>query len=162
MALTPHVFLWALRIGAIFAAALTTLLLLGPFSYASFGLPFEDFVAHGILFYGLTLLALLALPQVRQADLIAAALALAGASELAQALTGREMSWADLGGDAMGVMFAAGPLYAARFRAVVQRDRHTSLASLQKRNRRGARAKLGPLTQGERLQAHVVAVKAKS
>lgn len=160
MALTPHTLLRALRCGAFLAALATTVLLLGPFSYASFGLPFEDFVAHSILFYGLTLLALLALPKMRQVDLILAALALAAASELAQAVTGREMSWGDLAGDAIGIMFAAAPLYAARFRSLVRTDPHTSFALLGQRDRRSARRRARPVAQGERLHSQIRALKA--
>lgn len=101
-------------------------LLLGPFHLAE-GL---DKLAHIGGFYAFTALALAALPFNRKADILWAAAAIAGASELAQGLTGRTMSAADLAADLLGVAAAGLPIYVADLRRAAQ-TRQNAPSSLQ-------------------------------
>lgn len=113
-------------------ALTAAIMLAGPFQYAELMLPFDDKVAHGLLFYTGTLLSFIAFPRVRKGDLVRVALGLAFASEFAQGVTGRDVDWRDMIGDAAGVLLAAAPLYAAVIRYDLssrrarQRDRRRS------------------------------------
>lgn len=107
------------RIAMVFAGAIGTVLLLG-----SFNVPDGwDKLAHGAMFYGLTLLALAALPSNRKEDIALAVVAIAAASEVAQYFAGRDMSLADWLVDTVGVFVATAPVYVGRMRHLAQRAR---------------------------------------
>lgn len=114
--MTPSKIVLRVRILTVFAAAIATVLLLGPF-HAPQG---WDKLAHGTMFYGFTLLALICLPWSRKGDIVAAVIAIGAASEIAQGLTGRDMSVFDWLADAAGAIIAAVPVYVARLRQVAQ------------------------------------------
>ena len=132
--MTPSKIVLRVRILTVFAGAIATVLLLGPF-HAPQG---WDKLAHGTMFYGFTLLALICLPWSRKGDIVAAVIAIGAASEIAQGFTGRDMSVFDWLADAAGAIVAAAPVYVARLRQVAQeaenapdrRARRTSLSAL--------------------------------
>ena len=135
----------ALRRGGIVAALLAVCALGGPFHYADLGLPFPDTVAHAILAYALTVLALAAFPRSRSADVVRYALGVAIASEMAQALVGREMSLHDVAADAVGVAAAYAPVAIGRLRELTRTHPHLTFAELRRidpRRVRPARAVL--------------------
>ena len=139
MTLTPHKLMIALR-GAGAGAGLAALVALtGPFHYNDLGLPFPDTVAHALLFYGLSVLMFGALPRSRMWDLIWALLALGAASEVAQAMVGREMSLHDFLGDACGVAGAFLPTLMGQLRVLVRAQPHTHFADLRAQDRRATR-----------------------
>ena len=69
MLATPHQLMIAVRAAGIAAGLAALIELGGPFHYADLGLPFPDTVAHGLLFYGLAVLMLGALPRSRTSDI---------------------------------------------------------------------------------------------
>lgn len=101
-----------LAVGLVAAGAL----MLGPFQGAERAFGLSDKEAHALAFFALTLTACLAAPRLRKDDLALAALALAGASELAQGVVGREAGVGDLVADALGVFLAWAPMQAAQMR----------------------------------------------
>ena len=111
----------AIRRGGLVAAVAAVFALTGPFHYADLHLPFPDTVAHAILAYGLTVLAFGALPRSRAADVTRVAIGLAIASEMAQALVGREMSLHDIAGDTAGILAAYAPVAIGRLREQIGR-----------------------------------------
>jgi hypothetical protein len=113
---TPSKIVLRVRILTVFAGAIATVLLLGPF-HAPQG---WDKLAHGTMFYGFTLLALVCLPWNRKGEIIVAVIAIGGASEVAQHFTGRDMSLFDWLADAAGVIVAAAPVYVARLREIAR------------------------------------------
>ena len=140
MSLTPHRLMMALRAAGLAASLLAVGLLAGPIRYADLHLPFPDIVAHALLFYGLGMLLLSALPRSRTSDLARGLAGLALASEMAQALVGREMSLGDVAGDAAGVALAFLPTYVARFRVLARDHPHATFEELRRMDRRRARA----------------------
>ena len=141
MRLTPHRLMIAMRAagGIIGGAALAALT--GPFRYDQLGLPFPDTVAHGLLFYGLGVLMLGSLPRSRTLDLAWALVGLGIASEMAQALVGREMSLYDFAGDLAGAALVFLPVYLGRFRDMVRTHPHVTFADLRGGDRRQAGAR---------------------
>ena len=139
MTLTPHKLMIALRGGGIAAGLAALIALTGPFHYKDLGLPFPDTVAHGLLFYGLSVLMFGALPRSRMWDLAWALLALGAASEIAQAVVGRQMSLNDFLGDAVGVGAAFLPTLMGQLRTLVRSQPHTSFTELRAKDRRTAR-----------------------
>jgi hypothetical protein len=111
--------------------------LTGPIRYRDLHLPFPDTVAHAILFYGLSLLMLGALPRSRTGDLILALLAIGGASEVAQGLVGRDMELGDLAADCLGVAAAFLPTLLGRFRALARLYPDVPFSALKRDDRRG-------------------------
>ncbi|MBX3483875.1 hypothetical protein [Phenylobacterium sp.] len=144
MRLTPHRLTHACRFGAVLAAAAAVVALTGPFRYGDLGLPFPDTVAHALLFYGLTLAATAALPRSRAADIALAMVALGAASEVAQALVGREMSLHDVMGDSVGVLAAYAPVAAGRLRELTRTHPHTTFAELRRIDRRNPQPRVTP------------------
>jgi hypothetical protein len=133
---TPHELTkWLRRAGAAGALA-AAFALTGPFHYSDLGLPFPDTIAHGFLFYALTLALFAASPRSRATDLALAMVAVGAASELAQAVVGREMSLHDLAGDSAGVLAAFAPVAVGRLRGLVRSHPHVSFAELRARDRR--------------------------
>jgi len=74
-----------------------------------------DKAKHFIVFYVLSVLASLALPQSRLHRIGLVILAFGGAIELLQALVGRDASWLDLFADACGVSAAFGPMLVSQW-----------------------------------------------
>ena len=144
MRLTPHKLMMLLRAGTVAAGLSAVVALTGPFRYGDLNLPFPDTVAHALLFYGLTLTAAGALPRSRASDVALAFLSLAVASEVAQALVGREMSLHDLFGDAVGVTAAYLPVAMGRLRELVRTHPHASFAELRRMDRRQPRTARAP------------------
>jgi VanZ family protein len=139
---SPSKILLSARLLTVFAGAVATVLLLGPF-HAPDG---WDKVAHATMFYGFTLLALVCLPWNRKTDIIAAVIAIAAASEIAQGVTGRDMSLFDWLADAAGAIVAAVPVYVARLRQVAQQGRGGGPQAADRRAGRAAiRAQLAAL-----------------
>lgn len=145
MRLTPHRLMRACRFGAILAAASAAVALTGPFRYRDLGLPFPDTVAHALLFYGLTLGATAALPRSRAAEIAVAMVGLGAASEVAQALVGREMSFHDLAGDTAGVVLAYAPVAVGRLRELTRTHPHMTFAELRRIDRRNLRPAQRPV-----------------
>ena len=136
MLATPHQLMIAVRAAGIATGLAALIALGGPFRYDELGLPFPDTVAHGLLFYGLAVLMLGALPRSRTSDIGWTLVGLAVATEIGQALVGREMSLHDAAGDVMGAVLALAPTYVAQFRALVRSHPHTGFADLRKTDRR--------------------------
>lgn len=130
------------RMATVFAGAIGTVLLLGPFN-ASDG---WDKLAHGAMFYGLTLLALASLPSNRKEDIALAVVAIAGASEVAQHFAGRDMSLFDWLADTAGVCLATAPVYVARMRHLAQRARRDAHRERRKSGFAVVRAGVQPPT----------------
>lgn len=141
MRLTPHRLMIAMRAagGIIGLAALAALT--GPFRYDQLGLPFPDTVAHGLLFYGLGVLMLGTLPRSRTSDIARSLIGFGIASEMAQALVGREMSLRDFAGDLAGVGLVVLPVYLGRFREQVRTHPHETFADLRRGDRRRGAAR---------------------
>ena len=136
MLLTPHRLLTALRVAGVLAGLAAVIALTGPFRYDQLGLPFPDTVAHGLLFYGLGALMLSALPRSRTSDLAWTLAGLGVASEMAQALVGREMSLYDFAGDLVGATLVILPVYIGRFRDLVRTHPHARFTDLRRMDRR--------------------------
>ena len=136
MPLTPHRLLTVLRLAGIAGGVGALIALTGPFKYDQLGLPFPDTVAHALLFYGLGALMLGALPRSRTSDLAFALIGLGAASEVAQALVGREMSLHDFVGDLAGAALVFLPVYTARFRELVRTRPHITFTELGRMDRR--------------------------
>lgn len=139
MRLTPRKLITTLRVGAVVAGLAAVAALSGPFKYSDLGLPFPDTIAHGMLFYGLTLVVTGALPRSRAFEIALAFVALGGASEFAQALVGREMSFHDFFGDLAGVMAAYAPVAVGRLRELARTHPDTTFGELRRRDRRRCR-----------------------
>lgn len=138
MQLTPHKLIGLLRAAAVVAGLAAVAALSGPFKYDDLGLPFPDTVAHGMLFYGLTLVATGALPRSRALEIALAFIALGAASEVAQSLVGREMSFHDVFGDAAGVAAAYAPVAMGRLRELARTHPHATFSEIRRQDRRRA------------------------
>jgi|GEM_PF-3078573 len=139
MRLTPHKLMTTLRAGGVVAGVCAVIALTGPFHYSDLNLPFPDTVAHGMLFYALTLVATGALPRSRAFDVALAFIGLGAASEFAQSMVGREMSFHDFFGDTLGVAAAYAPVAIGRLRELARTHPHTSFADLRQQDRRQRR-----------------------
>ena len=139
MRLTPHLVMTAIRRGGLLAAVAAVAALTGPFHYADLHLPFPDTVAHAMLAYGLTVLAFGAFPSSRSADVTRIAFGLAIASEMVQALVGREMSLHDVAGDSVGIAAAYAPVAISRLRELTRTHPHLTFAELARIDPRRAR-----------------------
>lgn len=76
----------------------------------SMGLIPWDKAKHFLVFYVLSILASLALPQSRLHRIGLVILAFGGAIEILQGFVGRDASWFDLFADACGISAAFGPM----------------------------------------------------
>jgi hypothetical protein len=83
---------------------------------------FEGFGARLVLFYLATSLAYGVMPYVRRGDIPLVAAWVILLSELAPCVAGRLISPSNVTADAVGVLMAAGPIYIARLRQVLQGD----------------------------------------
>ena len=81
----------------------------------SVGLIPWDKAKHFIVFYVLSILASLALPQSRLHRIGVVILAFGGAIEILQAFVGRDASWFDLFADACGISAAFGPMLVSKW-----------------------------------------------
>jgi VanZ family protein len=140
MRLTPHTLMQGLRVGGIAAGVAAVVALAGPFRYEDLGLPFPDTVAHAILFYGVTLAMLTSLPRARANEVAMITLALGAMSEVVQALFGRQMSFQDFGGDAIGVTVAYAPVVITRLRELARTHPDHTFAEIRALDRRASRA----------------------
>jgi len=129
----------ALRRAGLLAGLAAVAALTGPFHYADLHLPFPDTVAHALLAYGLTVLAFAAFPRSRSADVVRIAFGLAIASEMAQALVGREMSLHDVLGDSAGIAAAYAPVAIGRLRELTRTHPHLTFGELRRIDPRNAR-----------------------
>jgi VanZ family protein len=104
------------RIGLCLVLTGVTVVALGPFQGAeeSFGL--TDKEAHFATFYGLTFMALAAMPRIRKWDVAVAALAFGGLIEILQTMTGRDGDILDWLADTIGIAMAVVPMYTEGFR----------------------------------------------
>ncbi|MBU1376995.1 MAG: hypothetical protein KKE02_19190 [Alphaproteobacteria bacterium] len=139
MPLTPHKLIRMLRAGAVIAGVAAVFALTGPFKYDDLNLPFPDTVAHAMLFYGLTLAATGALPRSRAFEIAVAFVGLGAASEVTQALVGREMSFHDFFGDTAGVALAYAPVAIGRLRELARTHPNVTFAELHRQDRRHGR-----------------------
>ena len=149
MRLTPHTLIRMLRAGAIVAGLAAVAALSGPFKYEDLNLPFPDTVAHGMLFYGLTLAVTGALPRSRAFEIALAFVGLGALSEFGQSLIGREMSFHDFFGDLAGVAAAYAPVAIERLRHLDRTQPHTTFAELRRTDRRRARPDREPVAEPE-------------
>jgi hypothetical protein len=85
----------------------------------------EGFIPRVLLFYAGTLAAYALLPFVRRGDIPLVAAWVVLLSELAPCITGELISPIKVTADAVGVAMAAGPIYIARLRQVLQGDTRT-------------------------------------
>jgi VanZ family protein len=74
-----------------------------------------DKAKHFIVFYVLSILASLALPQSRLHRIGLVMLAFGGSIEILQGFTGRDASWFDLFADACGICSAFGPMLVSQW-----------------------------------------------
>jgi len=81
----------------------------------SIGLIPWDKAKHFIVFYVLSVLASLALPQSRLHRIGLVILAFGGGIEVLQGLVGRDASWFDLFADACGISAAFGPMLVSQW-----------------------------------------------
>lgn len=82
----------------------------------------EAFLPRVLLFYAGTSVAYLLMPFVRRGDVPLVAAWVVLLSELAPCFAGQLMSPEKVAADALGVLLAAGPIYIARLRQVMQGD----------------------------------------
>lgn len=156
------------RIATVLAAGALTVLMLGPFQGLEARLGFTDLQAHALAFFALTLLTFLVAPRWRRSDLALAVLSFGVLVELAQGLTGRSMSVADLTADALGVAAALAPGVIEQFRRAVRLRPDQPVFSAGPTDRRRRRwaahapstPSVGPLGQhhggdGRRHDAHI-------
>lgn len=89
--------------------------------------PFTDaFVARLLLFYAGTALAYGLMPFVRRGDVPLVAAWVVLLSELSPCIVGQLISPVKVTADVLGVLMAAGPIYLARLRQVMQGDTRPS------------------------------------
>jgi hypothetical protein len=90
-------------------------------------MPFADgFIPRLLLFYFATVAAYGMMPYVRRGDIPLVAAWVVLLSELAPCITGQLLSPVKVTADILGVGMAAGPIYVARLRQVLQGDIHVS------------------------------------
>jgi len=82
----------------------------------------DGFVARMMLFYLGTVAAYALMPYARRADIPLVSAWVVLLSELAPCISGELISPTRVAADALGVLMAAGPVYVARLRQVLQGD----------------------------------------
>ncbi|WP_396595672.1 hypothetical protein [Brevundimonas sp. R86498] len=138
--LTPKRLVGLLRLGALIAGALLTVLLLGPFQGLERHLGLSDTVAHAIAFYAVTVGLFAIAPHRRRTDLALAALAFGVLIELGQGVTGRSLSLTDLAWDTAGISAALLPGLVERLRHLVRVAPDQDFATLRTQDRRRSAA----------------------
>lgn len=125
---------------------LVATLMLGPFQGAEklFGL--RDKQAHALAFFAFVSVCFVAFPRMRRTDLALAAVALGAASEIAQAVVGRDAGAGDVIADAVGVLMALAPTYIEGLRAAARGEapRYSRRQSDRRARQALARAGLAP------------------
>jgi hypothetical protein len=86
----------------------------------------ETFVARLLLYYAATALAYALMPFARRGDIPLVAAWVVLLSELSPCFAGKLISPVKVVADVMGVLMAAGPIYLARLRQVIQGDTRTA------------------------------------
>lgn len=119
---TPRRLTLILRLSGLAASIGLSILLLGPFQGAETALGLTDKEAHAIGFFGLTLGLFALAPNRRRTDLALVAIFIGVVVELLQGLTGRSLSLADLGWDAIGVAAATLPGLIERLRFYLREE----------------------------------------
>lgn len=84
--------------------------------------PAQDFLARVLLFYAGSAIAYGLMPYVRRGDIPLVAAWVVLFAELAPCLSGEMISPKHVLADGLGVLMAAGPIYLARLRQVMQGD----------------------------------------
>jgi VanZ family protein len=110
-------------------------LLFGPFQGAEAVFYLTDKQAHVLAFFALTTLSLAAAPRIRRGDLALVIVALAGATEIAQACVGRDGNVADMAADSIGVLLAWAPTHVTAIRASARNQ----FRPVERRRRSGLR-----------------------
>lgn len=82
----------------------------------------QGFIARVLLFYAATSLAYGLMPRVRRVDIPLAAMWIVLGAELAPLFAGRMISPMTVAADVLGVAMAAGPIFIARARQLMQGD----------------------------------------
>ncbi|CAN5359187.1 hypothetical protein BH09PSE1_BH09PSE1_04890 [soil metagenome] len=128
--------LLANRVAAGVATALLLVIMIGPFQHMEqlFGL--NDFAAHALAFYALSLVTFTIAPGWRRNDLAIAVFALGALIEFVQAGMGRSASFIDLGADALGVGAAVLPSLVDRLRHHTRARPYTSVTDMARLDRR--------------------------
>jgi hypothetical protein len=122
--------------------AVAAFMLLPMFQGAESRFGLTDKEAHALAFYLFTVVGFLALPRSRRTDMALAAIAIGGAAEIAQLLTGRDASWGDLAADSFGVFLAWGPAQAERLRKLARTSPFVTFKALREEDRRKDRRKV--------------------
>ena len=117
--------------------AVACFMLLPMFAGAESRFGLSDKEAHALAFYTFTVIAFLACPRNRRADLALAAVALGAGAELAQWATGRDASWGDLAADSVGVFLAWAPSQAERLRILARTFPDIPFHAIREDERRG-------------------------
>lgn len=133
---TPRQLVFWFRIVAALALAALTVVLLGPFQGLERVVHLSDKEAHALAFYGVTLGLFATLPGWRRTDLALAALSFGALIEIGQGLTGRSLSLADFGCDALGILAAVGPGLVERLRHHWRTCPDIGFAALRQMDRR--------------------------
>jgi VanZ family protein len=108
------------RILLLAAAIAGGVLLLGPFGEIERRINLTDKEAHLLGFYGFTLLCCAAFPRRRRNDLALSLALLAAASEIAQAMTGRDGDLWDWVADVAGIGLTLAPHLVERMRQAMR------------------------------------------
>lgn len=132
------------RICLVAAAVGAGALLLGPFARIEERILLTDKEAHLLGFYGLSLLCYVAFPHRRRNDLAASLILLAGASELVQAMVGRDGDLWDWVADVAGVSLTLAPLIAENMRRAMREAPNLPLSRALARADRRRRASADP------------------
>lgn len=115
-------------------------LMLGPFEGLERRLGLDDVQAHALGFYGMALLLYLVAPDRRRSDLSIALFGIGVLIELAQGMTGRTMSLADVCANGLGIAAAYAPGLAEQLRRQVRRHPHEAITAFRRADRRRRRA----------------------
>ncbi len=116
--------------------AVAAFMLAPMFQGAESRLGLSDKEAHALAFYLFTAVAYLAGPRVRRTDLALVAVALGACAEIAQWVTGRDASVADLAADCAGVFLAWAPTQVERLRHLARRYPFRTFADIRGADRR--------------------------
>jgi hypothetical protein len=107
------------------AVLATAAVVVSPLSVQGGIFPTENLAARGAVFWVVTAGAYLALPFIRRGDIGMVSMWLVLAIGIAPCFAGRELNAFHMFADMSGVLMAAGPIYIARYRQVVQGDVRT-------------------------------------
>lgn len=108
------------RLGLVAAALVCTIGMVGPFQGVEEAYVPWDKAAHFLAFYGITAFLYVAFPHRRRLDLTFIAILFGSATEIAQALSGRDAELGDVVADAAGACAVLAPMYFEQIRAAVR------------------------------------------